>query len=274
MVDDDGVDCQNADYNTIQGAVDAADPDTTILVCAGTYNERVTISTNDLRLLARGAPDTVLLDGNDKANFGGNNAFRLLNTSGVLIEGFTVREYFENIRIQGGGGNTVRKNRSTDAGHDPFIVFNSANNVVEQNVGFDNLGGNACGVNVTGAGSVGNLVRNNILTNNNWGIRIQGGATNNVVFGNESRGNRSHGIQNFGATSNGTSIENNQVENNPVGIEVNASSGVTVARNRVFQNATVDLRLLGAGVNNTFVNNHCETSSPAGLCAHSEGNSK
>jgi parallel beta-helix repeat protein len=272
IVVDDGADCANADYTSIQAAVNAANPDTTILVCAGTYSERVVISKNGLRLLAQGAPDTVVLDGNNKANFAGNHAFRVLNVSDVLIEGFMVREYFENIRLEGGGGNTVRNNRSTDAGHDPFIVLNSANNVVEQNVGFDNLGGNACGVNIQGAGSQGNLIRNNLLTNNNWGIRIQAGATNNTVFGNESRGNRSRGIQNIGATSNGTTIENNRVEDNPIGIEVNASSGVTVARNHVFHNTTFDL--LNTGVNTTFVNNHCGTSNPAGLCEHSEGNSK
>jgi parallel beta-helix repeat protein len=274
MVDDDGADCTNADHTSIQAAVNAADPHTAILVCAGIYNERVVVSKNGLRLLAKGAPGTVLLDGNNTANFAGNNAFRVLNVSDVLIEGFTTREYFENIRVEGGGGNTVRKNRGTAAGHDPIIVTNSANNLIEQNESFDNLSGNACGVNIAGAGSVGNTVRHNLLTNNNWGIRVQGGATNTNVFGNESRGNRSHGIQNIGAATNGTIIENNTAEANPVGIEVNASSNVTVARNRAFQNTIFDLRLLGAGINNLFVNNHCITSSPAGLCAHSDGNSQ
>lgn len=272
VVDNDGADCQNADYNTIQAAVDAAHPGTTILVCAGTYTERVTISTNGLRLLARGAPDTVVLDGDNPAFFAGNHAFRLLNVSDVLIEGFTAREYFENIRIEGGSGNTVRRNRSTAAGHDPYIVVNSANNLIEQNVGFDNLSRNACGVNITGGASQGNLVRNNVLTNNNWGIRIQGGADNTVVFGNDSRGNRSHGIQNIGATTEGTTIEDNRTENNPVGIAVNASAGVTVARNHAFHNTT-DL-VDAASVNSQFVNNHCQTSNPAGLCAHVEGASK
>ena len=280
LVDDDGVDCPNADYNTIQGAVDAASANMTILVCAGTYNERVVVSgaaKDGLRLLARGAPDTVLLDGNNPsppAVFPFNHAFHLLNVSGVLVEGFTVREYFENIKMTGGGGNTIRQNRTTAAGHDGIFASNSANNLIEHNVSFDNLSANACGINIAGAGSVDNLVRHNQLANNNWGIRIQGGATNTVAFGNESRGNRSHGIQNIGAATNGTTIENNQTESNPVGIGINLSSGVTVARNRAFQNATFDLQSIGAGVNNTFVNNHCATSAPAGLCAHSEGNSK
>ncbi|MBI2072722.1 MAG: hypothetical protein HYT81_06775, partial [Gemmatimonadetes bacterium] len=44
VVDDDGADCPHAGYSTIQAAVDAADPGVTILVCAGTYNERVLIT--------------------------------------------------------------------------------------------------------------------------------------------------------------------------------------------------------------------------------------
>lgn len=278
VVDNDAADCPNAGHNTIQGAVDAADPNTTILVCAGTYNERVVISgaaKSGLRLLAKGAPGTVVLDGNNPSpSLPLNHAFHLLNVSGVLIQGFTVREYFENIKMTGGGGNTVRQNRTTAAGHDGIFALNSANNVIEHNVSFDNPSGNACGVNVAGAGSVANVIRHNLLINNNWGIRIQGGATNTVAFSNGSRRNRSHGIQNIGTATNGTTIESNDAENNPVGIEVQASSGVTVVRNRAFHNATFDLVSGGAGVNNTFVNNHCVTSMPEGLCAHSEGASK
>lgn len=278
LVDDDAADCPVAGYSTIQAAVDAADPNTTILVCAGTYNERVLVSgatKSGLRLLALGGPGTVLLDGNNSSPMlAMNHAFHLVDVSGVLIEGFTVREYFENIKMTGGGGHVIRGNRTTAAGHDGIFAFNSANNLIEHNVSFDNPSGNACGVNVAGAGSVANVVRHNVLMNNNWGVRIQGGATNTVVFSNESRGNRSHGIQNIGAATNGTTIENNDVATNPAGIEVQASSGVIVARNRAFGNAGFDLVWAGGGVNNTFVNNHCVTSSPAGLCAQREGASK
>jgi nitrous oxidase accessory protein NosD len=272
-VDNDAADCPGADYSTIQAAVDAADPNTTILVCAGTYNERVVISgsaKDGLRLVAHGEPGAVVLDGNNPAFFPLNHAFHLLNVSGVLVEGFTVREYFENIKMTGGGGHTIRMNRTTAAGHDGIFALNSAHNVIEQNVSFDNPSGNACGVNVAGAGSVGNMVRHNQLLNNNWGIRIQNGATNTVAFSNVSRGNRSHGIQNIGATTNGSVIENNDAESNPVGIEVQLASGVAVARNRAFHNTTFDLVSAG-GVNNAFVNNHCATSAPTGLCAHSDG---
>jgi hypothetical protein len=50
-----------------------------------------------------------------------------------------------------------------------------------------------------------------------------------------------------------------------------SSTGVTVARNRAFDNAVLDLLWDGVGVN-TFENNHCDTSAPAGLCEHDDGN--
>jgi hypothetical protein len=43
LVDDDKVDCPTAKFTTIQAAVDAASPGTTIKVCPGTYNEQVLI---------------------------------------------------------------------------------------------------------------------------------------------------------------------------------------------------------------------------------------
>src|SRR4051794_20419560 len=43
IVDNDGLDCPNWEYNTIQSAVDDAQPGDKIKVCRGTYIEQVTI---------------------------------------------------------------------------------------------------------------------------------------------------------------------------------------------------------------------------------------
>lgn len=43
LIVDDGADCPNAEYPTIQSAVNAADPGDRIKVCRGTYQEQVTI---------------------------------------------------------------------------------------------------------------------------------------------------------------------------------------------------------------------------------------
>jgi len=274
LVDDDGADCQNADFATIQAAVDAAEAYITILVCAGTYNERVLITGPDktgLRVRAHGAPDAVVLDGIGLPPPGppgsptGNHGFHLRNVSEVLIEGFTLRRYFENIRLTDATDSRIRKNRTSAAGHDGINLTNSTRNIVEHNESFDNLSGNACGV-LLALASTDNIIRHNEFRNNNWGIRVVGASANNYVFGNYSHENRTRGIQNIGAAAARTVIENNRTERNPVGIEVGAP-GVTVARNRSFLNTTFDI--VNTGLGNTFFNNHCDTSDPAGLCTNS-----
>jgi pectin methylesterase-like acyl-CoA thioesterase len=93
VVDDDGGDCPNADFATIQAAVTAAEPGTTILVCAGTYKEQVTITKSQLRLLAKGQPGDVVLDGFGLA---ARLAGFFLNTAhDNLIQGFLIRNYHE-----------------------------------------------------------------------------------------------------------------------------------------------------------------------------------
>jgi parallel beta-helix repeat protein len=269
IIVDDGSDCPNPDAATITGGVALASPGDTILVCPGTYEERVTISTNGLTLRAKGAPGDVVVDGN--IGPAGTAALHLVNVSGVTVEGFTVREGHEaDILLDNADGNTIRKNVTTAAGHDGIeLRLGSAGNLIEHNVAIDNLAFNACGIQIRDAGSTGNLVRHNATINNNWGIRVGLGATGNLVFDNLSINNRALGIFNF-AGGNDNVVESNRAFGNPTGISVQGSSGVTVARNHAFGN-TLDLFWDGSGTNNTFVNNHCNTSTPSWLCAHTEG---
>jgi parallel beta-helix repeat protein len=267
IVVDDGSDCQNPDAATINGGVALAAPGSTIIICAGTYHESVVISKNDLTLRAHGAPGSVVLDGLAETLFAG---FYIQNASGISIEGFTIERFHEaGILLDNGDGNTIRKNVTTGAHHDGIeLRLGSSGNVIEHSLSIDNLAFNACGIQIRDAGSSGNLVRHNVSINNNWGIRVGIGATGNVVFDNLAMGNRAFGILNF-AGANGTSIEGNRAFGNPTGIAVQQSSGVTVAVNHAFDNA-LDLSWDELG-SNTFENNHCNTSVPAGLCAHTEG---
>ena len=205
--------------------------------------------------------------------------FLLDNAHGNLIEGFLVRRYHEaGIWLRAASsGNTIRKNVTTESPHhDGIQLLNSPQNLVEHNTSFANVTPNlnACGINVTGSGSIGNVVRHNETFDNDFGIQVAGGAANNVIFHNKSHDNRRVGIRNI-ASSNGTLIENNRVLDNGGafqfgGILLSASTGVTVARNKAFNNVPFDLFWDGVGVNE-FENNHCGTSSPPGLCEHTEG---
>jgi parallel beta-helix repeat protein len=273
LVDNDRADCPNADFTSIQAAVDAAARGDTILVCAGTYHERVSIRTNDLTLRGKGPTADVIVD----ADLLGNG-IRIAGASGVTIEGFTVREGHDNdIFLTNANRNTIRGNILTAAMHDPIELVASDDNLIEHNLSIDNLAPNACGINLTG-GSDRNLVRHNTLVNNEWGIQIAA-SNDNVIFHNEAINNRGNGIRNVGGAS-GTVIEGNRVFNNGqtpgpfsvganAGIRLGSGTGLIVARNHAFDNATVDIRQDAAIA--TFDNNHCDTSLPPGICEHDEG---
>jgi parallel beta-helix repeat protein len=262
LVDNDKAQCKKADFTTIQAAVTAANPGATILVCAGTYQESVTITKNDLRIRAKGAPGTVILDGMAQTLLAG---FYIQNASGNLISGFKIQNFHEaSILLDNGDRNRIRKNVATGAHHDGIeLRLGSSGNRIDHNRVIDNLAANACGIQIRDAGSTGNIVRHNVSRNNNWGIRAGFAATDNVIFHNRSINNRLFGILNF-TGANGTSIRGNRVFGNPTGISIQQSTGVTVARNHAFGN-TLDLQWDGTG-SNTFRNNHCNTSAPPGLC--------
>ena len=262
LVDDDKAQCKKADFTTVQAAVTAASPGTTILVCVGTYHESVTITTNDLRIRTKGAPGAVVLDGMAQTLLAG---FYIQNASGILINGFRIQNFHEaGILLDNGDGNRIRKNITTGAHHDGIEPrLGSSGNRIEHNRSIDNLASNACGIQIRDAGSTGNVVRHNVSINNNWGIRVGLGATGNVVFHNRANNNRAFGILTFSG-ANGTSIKGNRAFGNPTGISVQGSSGIRIANNHAFGN-TLDLQWDGTG-SNTFHNNHCNTSAPPGLC--------
>jgi parallel beta-helix repeat protein len=278
IVDDDAAECPGAQFTSIQAAVDAADPGSTILVCAGTYREQVRITKNELRLRARGERGDVVLDGLGlSVRFAG---FLLDNAHGNLIEGFLLRNYHEASIWLGTGssGNTIRTNVTTAADHDGIQLLNADDNLIEHNVAMDNLAPNACGINVT-AGSERNVVRRNRLVNNEWGIQIAGTPTattrDNMISNNTSLGNRGNGIRNLGGTS-GTLIEGNHAGRNGLapgaltggtaaGVRVASGTGIVVRGNHAFGNRLVDL-LKEAAATATFSDNRCGTSSPDGLC--------
>jgi parallel beta-helix repeat protein len=262
LVDDDKAQCKKADFTTIQAAVTAASAGATILVCPGTYHESVTITTNNLRIRAKGAPGAVVLDGLAETLLAG---FYIQNASGNLISGFRIQNFHEaGILLDNGDGNRIRKNVTTGAHHDGIeLRLGSSGNRIDHNRAINNLAFNACGIQIRDAGSTGNIVRHNVTINNNWGIRVGLAATGNVVFHNRSVDNRAFGILDFSG-GNATSITANRAFGNPTGIAVQGSTGVTVARNHAFGN-TLDLQWDGTG-SNTFRNNHCNTSAPPGLC--------
>ena len=119
------------DYDTIQAAVDAAEPGSLILIAPGTYNEAVDVTTDEL--VIRGLDrNTVILDG----QFELENGVRILEASGVVVENLTVRNYTRNglfwTHADGYRASYVTADRNGDYG---IYAFGSVNGIFEHSYG-------------------------------------------------------------------------------------------------------------------------------------------
>jgi parallel beta-helix repeat protein len=301
LVVDNDLQCPHAKYRSIQLAVVDAKPGDKILVCPGTYYESVLITTlqSHVRIQAQAARDEKVVLRGTSAQLAG---FYLLNTTGVLVEGFTVEGFGTpfvtpdllsqgaNIRIEGGSGNTLRKNVTKDSLVGNGIqVINSSANVVEQNSSFDNLGPFSDGIELSGELSFENIIRRNeTFRNGQIGINIVGPMgldptrPGNVVFGNRSYQNARIGIRNVSSTgapaggAHRTVIENNHVSANgtvpaPVpppimgGILVGASHDVIIRNNRSEENHQFGIRLQNGATNNLVEKNEVSENSEDGI---------
>ena len=288
LVDDDRAQCASAQFSAIQDAVAAADPGSTIRVCRGTYTGTVLISgpeKNGLQLVAQGIRRRIVLDGNF---FRVDGIVLSNNVTGVLLEGFTIRNYRQNILLNtGASGNTIRGNVVRGPTQFRGIAVRDAHgNLIEENVvsgrpeprpaeqpeGEPQEPGGVpeepsavrvppivCGICLF-QGSSKNVIRGNTVSENTYaGILLEGSGRGNEVIENEARGNGLNGILNDG--SDGTLIEDNKVINNEgVGIRIGGvlrrpSNEVRVVGNRTFNNGSFDLFWDGLGTGNRLEGN-------------------
>jgi parallel beta-helix repeat protein len=254
VVDNDLADCPNADTTSIQAGVLLAEPGDLVLVCEGTYVEDVTVTAadSDISIKAKGPLGSVVVDGANTMMHG----FELHGASGVLVEGFVVERFHDDIVLHDANDNVVRLNETRFAwDHDGIELFaNSHRNLIEHNIAHDNQMSLGCGISV-GGGSSDNVVRHNTVFHNaNNGILLGGGllgpaGPGNVIEENDvfdngkpvAGANRGTGILN--AITPGSLIQHNQVtSNNAFGIRVlgATSAGVTVSHNLVESNGSTN----------------------------------
>jgi len=133
VVDDDSVECPTAAYTTIQAAVNAASSGDTIRVCAGVYNEVVTINKNDLTL--KGEPGAIL-DGTTIGNVT-PDAGMVISTgvSGITIKGFEIRNYTSPFTGEGDGIQAWNCGTSKITVKENVIHDNSWNGILVGNEG-------------------------------------------------------------------------------------------------------------------------------------------
>ena len=224
------------DQPTIQDAVNAANPGTTIIIRTGTYRESVVIRKDDLRLVGADEPGTVIIDGKELVDVTG---IHLINASRVEIRGLVVqnfdgfvgpgtRDYRAGILVEGGRANVIRHNQLrlngsnlvldrsdnnqitgntvTLAKHAGILLRNGSDgNTLKGNIGYDNdhrpltLPSSelpGTGILITD-GSKGNSVKDNDLFRNGRGIMLENGANDNQIIGNMLHDNVRFGIAVF-----------------------------------------------------------------------------
>lgn len=124
---DDGTIDVPDECETIQGAVDAASPGDLILVNPGTYNEAVTVQTDELTIRGLDRSE-VVLDG----EFELDNGIRVAGANGVVVENMTAQNYAVNgffwTGVEGYRGSYLTAIRNGDYG---IYAFDSVKGLLD-----------------------------------------------------------------------------------------------------------------------------------------------
>lgn len=220
------------DFDTIQGAIDAAAAGDTVLVEPGIYRERISFRGRALLLLSRAGPAVTVIDGDASGTV---VSFRQGEGTDAVLDGFTITGGSHprdagGIHVYGASptlrNNIVRANVGGRRGHGISLV-NSASAWIEGNQISGNHSwpdgngaGGGGGIGVEGSGAV--EIRGNRISDNRVQRYSSGGGINLVnagvvrIVGNRIEGNQARlsggGIAIYG--NSGARIENNLVIDN------------------------------------------------------------
>ena len=169
---------------SIQAAINAADPGDIIQVASGIYPEDVIVNKNNLTLV------------------GENSSTTIINGSGAYY-GYLVHVTADNVEIS---GFTVRNGKYRDG----IYLSDSDYSTIVGNIMINNFYGiflDSC---------KGTIISGNAITNNQHGIRLRS-SSSNIISGNTMSNNIFYGIHIYGA-SNENIISGNTVSDNKNGI--------------------------------------------------------
>lgn len=173
------------DFKTIQGAVDAANPGSTIVIKPGTYKTKVTVQTPNL--IIRGVDRfRTVLDGEDERG----NGITVDGTKNVTIENLTVKNYLSNgIFINNTTGYTVNKVDAIKGRTYGIYAFDSYDGVIKNSYAYgsgdgafyigqclncsaliQNVVGTWSYLGYSGTNSTGVIIRDSVFTHNALGV--------------------------------------------------------------------------------------------------------
>lgn len=255
-VDDDGLDCPEAAYDTIQKALGEAPEGEIVQVCKGIYTGPADVIKKGITIIAiNGSADTIVKSGDAE---GKKYGFRLF-ADNITIQNFTIRD----ADVAGSVGIIIGANKIINP--TPNI---SNNEVISGNV-FDNNN-----YSIYAWKSNKNVIKNNIIIN---GQSISGDrvavalfGSNNEISGNKFENNNSAVILVKDSVFGGK-ITNNQIIGSGAGqtqIELNGVKNFTVTAN-MLQKGGFGVSLSSSSSNNKINYNSIEGCGVDGIRAES-----
>ncbi|HEX9096850.1 MAG TPA: right-handed parallel beta-helix repeat-containing protein [Candidatus Dormibacteraeota bacterium] len=269
--------CPNAQYNSIQAAVDAASPGATIKVCAGTYTEQVTIPSGKDDLTLHSVPDLQAIIQAPAVMTSPKAIVRVNGAQNTTIRHFTIEgpgggpcdSIEEGVRVDNGGSALITDNHISKIQDSPFsgcqngigvrigrnfdgtygsatIVHNLIDNYQKGGIVVD--GQLATGAPVSHAEVAYNQVQGvgptPLIAQN--GIQVSRGAVanvhNNTVTGNAyaPKTVTSVGILLFEDSSPDTQVSHNDASANDEGIGLYTTTNTTISHNNAHDNLSGD----------------------------------
>jgi len=236
----------NADFNTIQEAINSAKPGSTIIIENGTYNESIKIikeiklsGSNNSKILNNKniknfieiyasnciLENIILINNNKSTNINGIT----VNKYNTIIRNITISGFYDGIRLINTGN--VEINKSNKIFNN--IIKNNENGIQAFKNTISEINNNSIENNrmygiYLWAGSDKNKINNNIIKNNNIGFRTS--SKENEIFINNISNNYENGIKVKGGQKN--LIYYNTIYNNSVGIYFCCSA----AENQIYKN--------------------------------------
>ncbi len=177
-------------FPTIQSAIDAAADGDTITVAPGRYEGAISFRGKDVVIRSTSGPAVTILAANLAK--GPVVAFSGEETSGAVLQGFTVQGFFEGngnqkpaVKIGAGGAPLIRDNLFLENTRCGAIDASSANPVIRDNVFMGNMSF-YCGAGIGGVATRGGTIEGNaFFGNHGYGIRTRSGVvTHNVLVHN------------------------------------------------------------------------------------------
>jgi len=207
-----------ANYNTIQGAVDAANDGDTIYIKPGQYSEEIVLNKSLTIMPLTGETDPIILDGGGRLKTAVS-----INSDGCSLQGLTAKNYVGPAIQAESNGNSIREN-TIESSNPALLALGSRENLISGNMIVNSQGGIILWDN-----SSNNSIEDNQISGCNSSILIRE-AAGNQISGNKISG--AHwGIWLDDAQFCG--VEDNEIQSEYFGMLLQNSSFIGINRNLV-----------------------------------------